>query len=98
MEAHIAMSSIDTKVLMASYYKTSQCKGWIFDFDSAIYIYFQKELFNSLVAKEEGKRKGLSKWWMAWLARSSPLEQSMLHEEWDNACSGGGSVCPRGTV
>ena len=39
---------------MASYEdNTSQDKGWIFDSGSTVHVCFQKELFNSLVAKEE---------------------------------------------
>jgi len=33
---------------------TSQGKCWIFDSDSTVHVYSQKELFNFLVAKEEG--------------------------------------------
>ena len=33
---------------------TSQGKGWIFDSGTTIHVCSQKELFNSLVAKEEG--------------------------------------------
>ena len=53
------MSGVDTKVLMTSYveYYTSQSKGWIFDFGSMVHVYFHKEMFNSLVAKEEGTVK-----------------------------------------
>ena len=41
---------------MASYVEdnTSQDKGWIFDSDSTVHVCSQKELFNSLVVKEEG--------------------------------------------
>ena len=55
----VAMSSIDTKVLMASYVEdnTSQGKCRIFDSDSVIHVYSHKYVFNSLVAKEEGIMK-----------------------------------------
>ena len=44
----------DTAVLMASYEdKTSQGKGGIFD-SSTVHVCSQKEMFNSLVVKEEG--------------------------------------------
>ena len=44
---------------MASYIKdnTSQGKGWIFDSGSTVHVCSQKELFNSLVTKEEGTVK-----------------------------------------
>ena len=35
----------------------SQSKSWIFDSDGAVYVCFQKELFNSLVAKKERSDK-----------------------------------------
>ena len=47
----------DTELLMASYVEdnTAHGKGWIFNSDSTIHVYSQKELFyNSLIAKEEG--------------------------------------------
>jgi len=48
----------DTEVLIASFeHKSSQGKGWIFDLGSTVHVYFQKELFNYLVAKEEGTIK-----------------------------------------
>ena len=54
-EADVAMSGKDIEVLMAYYENnTSHDRGWIFDSGSTIYVYSQKELFNSLVAKEEG--------------------------------------------
>ena len=45
-----------TEVLMASYVedKTSQSKSKIFDLGSMVHVYSQKELLDSLVAKEEG--------------------------------------------
>ena len=55
VEADVVSSVKDTEILMASYEdKTSQGKGWIFDLDSTVHVCSQKELFNSLVAKEEG--------------------------------------------
>ena len=44
---------------MTSYVEdnTSQGKNQRFDLSSTVHIYFQKELFNSLVAKEEGTIK-----------------------------------------
>ena len=48
----------ETEVLMTSNEdNTSEDKGWIFDSDSMVHVYFQKELFNSLVEKEEGTIK-----------------------------------------
>jgi len=46
---------VDTKVLMSFYVEgnTSQGKNWIFDFGSTIHVCSQKEMFNSLVSKEE---------------------------------------------
>ena len=73
---------------------TSQGKGWIFDSGSTVHVCSQKELFNSLVAR----KKGLSRWRMTRLARSSTLIQSRLQKEMDGVGSGGGPVCPRGTV
>jgi len=54
-KAGVTLSSVkDTEVLMASYVDfTSQDKSWIFDSNSTVHACFQKELFNSLVAKEE---------------------------------------------
>ena len=43
-----------TKILMASNEdNTSQGKSWIFDSASTVHVYSQKELFNSLITKEE---------------------------------------------
>ena len=58
MEADVA-SSVDTKVLIASYVEdnTFQGKIWIFDSGSMVHVCFQKELFNSFVAKKEGTVK-----------------------------------------
>jgi len=54
-EANVATSGVDTELLMASYVEenTFQGKGWIFDSVSTVYICSHKEMFNSLVAKEE---------------------------------------------
>jgi len=55
-KADVAISGIETEVLMASYVKdnTSQGKGWIFDFGSAVHVCSHKDMVNFLVAKEEG--------------------------------------------
>ena len=55
-EADIASCVEDTKILMASYVEdnTSQGKIWIFNSGNTVHAYFQKELFNFLVAKEKG--------------------------------------------
>jgi len=44
---------------MTSYVEdnTSQSKNWIFDSGSTVHVCFQKELFNSLISKEEGTNK-----------------------------------------
>ena len=48
----------DAGVLTASYEdNTSQGKSWIFDSGSTVHVRSQKELFNSLVANEEGTIK-----------------------------------------
>ena len=54
-ETDVALSGVeDTQVLMASYENnTSQGKSWIFDSGNTVHLCSQKELFNSLVAKEE---------------------------------------------
>ena len=46
-------------MLMASYVKdnTSQGKDWIFDSGSAAHVCCHKDMFNSLVTKEEGTVK-----------------------------------------
>ena len=56
MEAGAALSGLEkAEVLMASNKdNTSQGKGWIFDSGSTVHVCSQKELFNSLVVKEEG--------------------------------------------
>ena len=58
-EADIVMSGVDTKVLMASYIEdnTSQGKRWIFDFRSTAHVFSHKDMFNSLLANEEGNVK-----------------------------------------
>ena len=55
MEIDVAMSDVGTKILMASYVEdnTSQGKDWIFNFYSAVHVCSPKEMFNSLIAKEE---------------------------------------------
>ena len=56
MKAGVALSNLEeTEILMASYKdNNSQSKGRIFDSGSTVHVCFQKELFNSLVANEEG--------------------------------------------
>jgi len=56
VEASIALSSLEEiEVLNASYEDNiSQDKSWIFDYGSTVHVCFQKELFNSLVTKDEG--------------------------------------------
>jgi len=58
-EADVASGVDDTKVLMTSYVEdnTSRGKVWIFDLGSTFHVCSQKELFNFLVAKEEGTVK-----------------------------------------
>ena len=64
--------------IMASYKNnTSQDKGWIFDSGSTVHVCSQKELFNSLAAKEEGIIKMVDG--SAW--RSLALGQSRLQKE-----------------
>jgi len=55
-EAGVALSDLEkTEVLMAfNEDNTSQGKGWIFDSGSTVHVCYQKELFNYLIAKEEG--------------------------------------------
>jgi len=55
-EAGVALSGLEeTEILMASNEdNTSQDKGWIFDSGSTVHVCSQKELFNSLAAKEKG--------------------------------------------
>ena len=55
MEANIALSGVeDTELLMASYEDNiSQGKSRIFDSSSTVHVCSQKELFNSLIAKEK---------------------------------------------
>ena len=43
----------DAYVLMAFIDNTSTDKGWILDSGSVVHVYSQKEMFNSLIAKEE---------------------------------------------
>ena len=65
------MNDIDIKILIASYVEdnTSQDKGWIFDSSSAVHVCFHKNMFNSLISKEEETVKII----VAQLARSSAL-------------------------
>ena len=51
----VASSVENTEVLMVSYIEdnTSQGKNQIFKSGSTVHVYSQKELFNSLAAKEE---------------------------------------------
>ena len=55
-KADVALISVeDTEILMTSYEdNTSQSKSWIFDSGCVVHVWSQKELFNSLVANEEG--------------------------------------------
>jgi len=59
MDVDVTSDVSDTEILIASYVEdnTSQGKSWIFNSGSTVHICFQKELFNSLVAKEEGTIK-----------------------------------------
>jgi len=59
VEADVAMSGVDTEVLMVFYVEEniSHGKGWIFDSDSAVHVCSHKKMFNSLVVKEEGTIK-----------------------------------------
>ena len=60
METDTVMSGAsDAELLMTSYIEdnTSQDKDCIFDSDSTVHVCSQKELFNSLVVKEEGTVK-----------------------------------------
>jgi len=54
-EANVAISGVDTEVLMTSYVEenTSQGINWIFNFSSTVHVCFHKEMFNSLVAKRK---------------------------------------------
>jgi len=89
------MNGIDIEVLMTSYVEdnTSQSKCWIFDSDSTIHVCSHKDMFNSLVAKEEGTVKivdDLS-------CKVIDTGKSMLQVEMGLWCSGGG-LCPRGMI
>ena len=55
-ETDVANGVEDIKVLTTSYVEdnTSQDKCWIFGSGSMVHVYSQKELFNSLIATEEG--------------------------------------------
>jgi len=69
MEADVGMSGVDIEVLMTSYVEdnTSQGKDKIFDSASTVCICFHKEMFNPWLQR----RKRLSRWWMAQVARLS---------------------------
>jgi len=56
VEVDVTIIDIDTEILMASYVEnnTSQGKDWISDYDSTVRVCSQKEMFNSLVVREEG--------------------------------------------
>jgi len=56
-EADVVEGVLDTYVLTTSIYNTSTDKGWILDSDSVVHVCSQKEMFNSLIAKEEGTVK-----------------------------------------
>jgi len=58
-EINIAMSGVDTEVLMVFYVEdnTYQGKRWIFDSSSTVLVCSHKEMLNYLVAKEEGTVK-----------------------------------------
>ena len=91
------MSSVeDTEVLMASYEdNTSQGKDQIFDSDSMIHVCSQKELFNSLVAKEEEIAKMVDG--LTCEVIDSGTVQG-YRKRWNGVCFRGGSVCPKGTL
>ena len=80
MEVDVVMSDVlDTEVLMASYVEDniSQDKGRIFDSGSAIQVCSNKDMSTPWLQR----RNGLSKWWIARLARSPALGQSILQVE-----------------
>jgi len=52
-ETDIVISDVDTEVLTDSIDNTSSNKSWILDSDSIIHVCFHKDMFNSLIAKEE---------------------------------------------
>jgi len=56
-EAGVAEGVSDTYVLTIFIDNTSTAKGWILEFGSTVHVCSQKEMFNSLVAKEEGTVK-----------------------------------------
>ena len=95
-ETDVGSGAKDTEILMAFYEdNTSQGKGWIFDSGSTVHVCSQKELFNSLVAKEEGTIKKVD---------GSACEVigteivKVTKKRWDGACFGGDPVCPGGTI
>jgi len=57
VEEDVTEGVSDTNVLTTSIDNTSTDKGWILDSDSAVHVCSQKDIFNSLVAKEEGTVK-----------------------------------------
>jgi len=65
---------------MTSYVEdnTSQGKNWIFDSSSTIHVCSQKELFNSLAAKDEGTIKIVE----AQLARTLTLGRQGYRKRW----------------
>ena len=86
------MSSVsDTEILMAFYeHNTSQDKGWIFDSASTLHVCSQKKLFNFLIVKEEGTVK---------MVDDTTCGDSQCYKKRsDDACSGGGPICSRGTI
>jgi len=57
VKADVAEGVPDTYVLTTFIDNTSIDKCWILDSGSVVHVYSQKELFNFLVAKEEGNVK-----------------------------------------
>ena len=78
-EADVASGVKDAEVLMTSYieHNTSHSKSWIFDLGSTIHVCPKKSCSTPWLQK----RKGLSRWGMARLAKSSALGQSRLQKE-----------------
>ena len=96
VELGVALSGLEEIELLLTYNedKTSQDKGWIFDSSSTVHVCSQKELFNSLVAREEGIIKMVD----GSAARLLTLGQSRLQKRWDGVCSENGPVYPGGTL
>jgi len=90
VEAGVALSGLEkAEVLMASNKdNTSQGKGWIFDSGSTVHVCSQKELFNSLVAKEEEIVKMLN----SSICEVIDTESQDYTKRWDGAYSGGGPI------